>query len=114
MEPQSMSDAPIAFTLADWRQAYREPLNPADLLHALRQRLSLEDNAWISLASAEQLDAAKAAKRRARAFPARSFIPMTGVSLWRLTEIPRRMLTMSSRCTSSARMGRKSPSIPTP
>ncbi len=57
MEFQSMSDAPNAFTLADWQQAYRDQLQPADLLHALRQRLSTEDNAWISLASAEQLDA---------------------------------------------------------
>ncbi|WP_271409406.1 allophanate hydrolase [Pseudomonas sp. Q1-7] len=52
-----MSDAPIAFTLADWQQAYRDQLQPAELLHALRQRLSTDDRAWISLASAEQLDA---------------------------------------------------------
>ncbi len=57
MELQSMSDAPIAFTLADWQQAYRDSLQPADLLHALRRHLDGEDNAWISLASAEQLDA---------------------------------------------------------
>ncbi|MFC5696942.1 allophanate hydrolase [Pseudomonas sp. GCM10022186] len=52
-----MSDAPLAFTLADWQQAYRDQLQPADLLHALRQRLDEDDNAWIALASAEQLDA---------------------------------------------------------
>lgn len=57
MESQSMSNAPIAFTLADWQQAYRDQLQPAELLHALRQQLSLEDSAWLSLASAEQLDA---------------------------------------------------------
>ncbi len=56
MELQSMSDAPNAFTLTDWQQAYRDQLQPADLLHALRQRLSTDDNAWISLVSAEQLD----------------------------------------------------------
>ncbi|OWJ98394.1 allophanate hydrolase [Pseudomonas sp. A46] len=81
MEPQSMSDAPIAFTLADWRQAYREPLNPADLLHALRQRLSLEDNAWISLASAEQLDAqlAELAARLDAVDGQRDRLPLYGV-----------------------------------
>jgi allophanate hydrolase len=52
-----MSDAPIAFTLADWQQAYCDQLQPADLLHALLQQLSNDDNAWIALASAEQLDA---------------------------------------------------------
>lgn len=57
MDSQSMSNAPIAFTLADWQQAYRDQLQPAELLDALRQQLSLEDSAWISLASAEQLDA---------------------------------------------------------
>ncbi len=57
MELQSMSDAPLAFTLADWQQAYRDQLQPADLLHALLQRLDADDNAWISLASAERLDA---------------------------------------------------------
>ncbi|WP_197539858.1 allophanate hydrolase [Metapseudomonas resinovorans] len=51
-----MSDALTAFTLADWQQAYRDQLQPADLLHALRQRLSVDDNAWIALASAQQLD----------------------------------------------------------
>ncbi|MDT4830343.1 Allophanate hydrolase [compost metagenome] len=56
MELQSMSDAPIAFTLADWQQAYRDQLQPTELLHALRRHLDADDNAWISLASAEQLD----------------------------------------------------------
>ncbi len=57
MELQNMSDAPLAFTLAGWQQAYRDQLQPADLLHALRQHLDEDDNAWIALASVEQLDA---------------------------------------------------------
>lgn len=57
MELQNMSDAPIAFTLADWQQTYRDQLQPADLLHALRRHLDADDNAWIALVSAEQLDA---------------------------------------------------------
>ena len=31
-----MSNAPIAFTLAQWQQAYRDGQSPAELLHALR------------------------------------------------------------------------------
>lgn len=56
MEFKSMSQAPIAFTLADWQQAYRDAQQPAELLRALRVELSDTDNAWICLASAEQLD----------------------------------------------------------
>ncbi|TBV07604.1 allophanate hydrolase [Pseudomonas dryadis] len=57
MESQSMSNAPIAFTLADWQQAYRGAAQPADLLHALLAHLDRSDNAWIALASGAQLDA---------------------------------------------------------
>ncbi|MDH1265059.1 allophanate hydrolase [Pseudomonas sp. GD03944] len=46
-----------AFTLTDWQQAYRDQLQPADLLHALREQLGSDDNAWISLVSPAQLDA---------------------------------------------------------
>ena len=52
-----MSKAPIAFTLADWQQTYRDGQSPAELLHSLRLELSTEDNAWITLASEAQLDA---------------------------------------------------------
>lgn len=55
MELQSMSHALPAFTLRDWQQAYRsQQLHPsvlAELLAACRA----EDPAWISLASAQQL-----------------------------------------------------------
>jgi allophanate hydrolase len=54
---QSMSTAPIAFTLADWQQSYRDGQSPAELLHHLRRALSTADNAWISLASEAQLNA---------------------------------------------------------
>ncbi|MDT4818497.1 Allophanate hydrolase [compost metagenome] len=57
MELQNMPQAPLAFTLADWQQAYRDQQQPAELLHALRAQLSSDDSAWISLASAAQLDA---------------------------------------------------------
>ncbi|WP_415753588.1 allophanate hydrolase [Pseudomonas leptonychotis] len=52
-----MSNAPIAFTLADWQQAYRDGQSPAELLHHLRLELSTADNAWIALASEVQLNA---------------------------------------------------------
>ncbi|MCO6056537.1 allophanate hydrolase [Pseudomonas sp. MOB-449] len=76
-----MSDAPLAFTLADWQQAYRDQLQPADLLHALRQRLDADDNAWISLASAEQLDAQldELANRLTAAEGQRERLPLYGV-----------------------------------
>lgn len=57
MEYQRMSNATIAFTLADWQQTYRDGQSPAELLHSLRLELSTEDNAWITLASEAQLDA---------------------------------------------------------
>jgi allophanate hydrolase len=56
MEFHSMSNAPIAFTLADWQQAYRAGQSPAELLHSLRLELSTTDNAWIALASEAQLN----------------------------------------------------------
>lgn len=56
MEFQSMSNAPIAFTLADWQQTYRDGQSPAELLHSLRLALSSADNAWIALASEAQLN----------------------------------------------------------
>lgn len=52
-----MSQAPSAFTLADWQQTYRDAQQPAELLRALCNELSSSDNAWICLASAAQLDA---------------------------------------------------------
>ena len=52
-----MSNAPIAFTLADWQQAFRDGQSPAELLHHLRLELSAADNAWIALASEAQLNA---------------------------------------------------------
>ncbi|YCH22317.1 allophanate hydrolase [Pseudomonas sp. D1-3] len=57
MESQRMPYASFAFTLADWQQAYRDAAQPADLLHGLLAELGTADNAWISLASAAQLDA---------------------------------------------------------
>lgn len=56
MEFQRMSNAPIALTLADWQQTYRDGQSPAELLHSLRLALSTEDNAWIALASEAQLN----------------------------------------------------------
>jgi allophanate hydrolase len=56
MEFHSMSNAPIAFTLADWQQTYRDGQSPAELLHSLRLELSTTDNAWIALASEAQLN----------------------------------------------------------
>ena len=52
-----MSNAPSAFTLAQWQQAYRDGQSPAELLHALRLELNTDDNAWITRASETQLDA---------------------------------------------------------
>jgi allophanate hydrolase len=44
-------------TLADWHQAYLDPTQqPTALLQALHARLDRQDNAWISLASAAQLE----------------------------------------------------------
>ncbi|MCE5362141.1 allophanate hydrolase [Pseudomonas anguilliseptica] len=57
MESRSMSNAPNAFTLAQWQQAYRDGQSPAELLHALRLELNTDDNAWITRASETQLDA---------------------------------------------------------
>src|SRR5690606_38537195 len=55
MEPQSMPNAPLGYTLADWQQAYRDGAQPADLLITLLGQLAADDPAWISLASPEQL-----------------------------------------------------------
>lgn len=52
-----MSHASLTFTLADWQQAYRDAAQPAELLHGLLAALDTADNAWISLATAAQLDA---------------------------------------------------------
>jgi len=52
-----MSNAPSAYTLADWQQTYRDGQSPAELLHSLRMALNTADNAWIALASEAQLDA---------------------------------------------------------
>jgi len=52
-----MANAPIAFTLADWQQTYRDGQSPTELLHHLRLALSTADNAWISLTSEAQLNA---------------------------------------------------------
>jgi len=52
-----MANAPIAFTLTDWQQTYRDGQSPTELLHHLRLALSTADNAWISLASEAQLNA---------------------------------------------------------
>ena len=48
MGSRSMSNAPIAFTLAQWQQAYRDGQSPAELLHALRRELCADDTAWIA------------------------------------------------------------------
>ena len=56
MEPQSMPNAPLGFTLADWQAAYRNRISPAELIHALRDQLNPDDPAWITLASRSQLD----------------------------------------------------------
>src|SRR5690606_41541017 len=55
MEPQSMPNAPLGYTLADWQQAYRDGAQPADLLTTLLGQLAADDPAWISLASPQQL-----------------------------------------------------------
>ncbi|MBN7142764.1 amidase family protein, partial [Ectopseudomonas oleovorans] len=52
-----MSNTPIAFTLAQWQQVYRDGQSPAELLHALRRELRADDTAWIALASEAQLNA---------------------------------------------------------
>tara|TARA_Y100001951_G_scaffold44641_1_gene35294 strand:+ start:5175 stop:6983 length:1809 start_codon:yes stop_codon:yes gene_type:complete len=52
-----MSNAPLALTLTQWQQLYRDGESPAELLHALRLELRTEDNAWIVLADEAQLDA---------------------------------------------------------
>ncbi|MCZ4321005.1 allophanate hydrolase [Pseudomonas anguilliseptica] len=51
-----MSNAPIAFTLVQWQQAYRDGQSPVELLHALRLELRTDDSAWIVLASEAQLN----------------------------------------------------------
>lgn len=55
MEPQSMPNAPLGYTLADWQQAYRDGAQPADLLTTLLGQLAADDPAWINLASPQQL-----------------------------------------------------------
>ena len=52
-----MTQQTLGFTLSDWQQAYQqEGLAPAAVLGALRNELSTDDNAWISLASEVQLN----------------------------------------------------------
>lgn len=51
-----MRNSTTGFTLSEWQQAYQQPgVTPDTLLPALRAQLGETDNAWISLASAEQL-----------------------------------------------------------
>ena len=57
MGSKRMSNTPIAFTLAQWQQVYRDGQSPAELLHALRRELRADDTAWIALASEAQLNA---------------------------------------------------------
>lgn len=52
-----MFETPSAFTLDDWKHAYRDNAKPQELLHAVLDSLSSDDPAWISLATPEQLDA---------------------------------------------------------
>lgn len=55
MELQSMSHALPAFTLRDWQQAYRSQQLQPSVLAELLAACRAEDPAWISLASAQQL-----------------------------------------------------------
>ncbi|WP_460142054.1 allophanate hydrolase [Pseudomonas sp. S2_E01] len=52
-----MFETPSAFTLDEWKHAYRDNAKPQELLHAVLDSLSSDDPAWISLATPEQLDA---------------------------------------------------------
>jgi len=70
-----------AWTLGEWQQAWRDGLTPRDLLPALLASLDSTDTAWISLVSADALEAALVAleARLSAAHGDYSCLPLYGI-----------------------------------
>lgn len=63
----------------DWKRAYQEGADPAVLLEQQRQRLSTDDPAWISIASAAQLQAQVLQLQALEQAQGREQLPLYGI-----------------------------------
>jgi len=66
-------------TLDDWKRAYNEGADAANLLEQQRQACQTDDVAWISIASAAQLQAQIAALQALEAAVGRAQLPLYGI-----------------------------------
>ena len=66
-------------TFADWQRAYAAGATPTDLLEAQRLACRAEDTAWISIASAEQLQAQLQALALLEQQQGRAQLPLYGI-----------------------------------
>lgn len=63
----------------DWKRAYQEGADPAVLLEQQRQRLNTDDSAWISIASAAQLQAQVLQLQALEQAQGREQLPLYGI-----------------------------------
>lgn len=63
----------------DWKRAYQEGADPAVLLEQQRQRLSTDDSAWISIASAAQLQSQVLQLQALEQAQGREQLPLYGI-----------------------------------
>ena len=66
-------------TFDDWKRAYNEGADPAVLLEQQRQACTADDTAWISLATAQQLQAQVASLKALEAQLGREQLPLFGI-----------------------------------
>lgn len=66
-------------TFDDWKRAYHDGANPAELLEQQRQAYKADDTAWISIASAFQLQEQIAALHALEASVGRAQLPLYGI-----------------------------------
>ncbi|WP_455556978.1 allophanate hydrolase [Comamonas sp.] len=66
-------------TFDDWKRAYRDGADPAELLEQQRQALQTGDTAWISIATAQQLQTQIQALKALEATQGRAQLPLYGI-----------------------------------
>ena len=66
-------------TFEDWKRAYEEGADPAQLLEQQRQACKADDTAWISIATAEQLQAQTTALKALETTVGRAQLPLFGI-----------------------------------
>ena len=66
-------------TFDDWKRAYNEGVDPAELLEQQRQACTRDDTAWISIATASQLQAQITALKVLEASVGRAQLPLYGI-----------------------------------